>query len=162
MRTLKLGDDLFGFKIIDKTNAGYNIIINGQPFCVRADRTSPYELHISVDNVIKKVFLAELVDTFHIVIEGKDYFVPKSASESQSSAAEGSMISPMPGKIIKVLAKIGETVKAGQALIVMEAMKMEHTLKASSDGVIKSFLAKVGEQVPGDTQLVEFEEDQND
>ena len=44
----------------------------------------------------------------------------------------------MPGTIVKVYVKVGDHVKKGQALFVMEAMKMEHTMKAPSDGVVKA------------------------
>lgn len=46
--------------------------------------------------------------------------------------------SPMPGTIVKVYVKVGDKVKKGQALFVMEAMKMEHTMKAPADGVVKA------------------------
>lgn len=51
---------------------------------------------------------------------------------------EKSIKSPMPGTIVKVYVKVGDKVKKGQALFVMEAMKMEHTMKAPSDGVVKA------------------------
>ena len=53
----------------------------------------------------------------------------------------------MPGKVIAFLAKAGETVTRGQALAVMEAMKMEHTLHAPRDGVVAELLYAVGDQV---------------
>ena len=65
----------------------------------------------------------------------------------------------MPGKILKVLASEGAEVKSHQPLIIMEAMKMEYTLTAPRDGVVKSVQCKVDDQVePGD-QLVTLEEE---
>ncbi len=58
-----------------------------------------------------------------------------------------SIDSPMPGKIIKVLAKVGDDVKAGQGIIVVEAMKMENELKSPKEGKIKEIKVKEGDAV---------------
>ena len=65
--------------------------------------------------------------------------------------------SPLPGKIIDLRVKAGDTVSSGQPLLVLEAMKMEHTLTAPADGTVKSVRYGVGEQVPEGAELVEFE-----
>jgi 3-methylcrotonyl-CoA carboxylase alpha subunit len=72
-------------------------------------------------------------------------------------AGEGSVRSPLPGKIIDLRVKAGDTVSRGQPLLVLEAMKMEHTLAAPADGTVKSVRYAVGEQVPEGAELVEFE-----
>jgi len=59
----------------------------------------------------------------------------------------GRLTAPMPGKVIALLAKAGEAVKKGQALAVMEAMKMEHTINAPCDGTVAELLYAVGDQV---------------
>jgi 3-methylcrotonyl-CoA carboxylase alpha subunit len=73
------------------------------------------------------------------------------------AAGEGSVRSPLPGKIIDLRVKPGDTVSRGQPLLVLEAMKMEHTLAAPADGKVKSVRYAVGEQVPEGAELVEFE-----
>ncbi|MCQ8897624.1 ATP-grasp domain-containing protein [Limnobacter humi] len=65
---------------------------------------------------------------------------------------------PMPGKVFAVHVKPGDAVKKGQALVGLEAMKMEHTLTAPKDAVVKAVVHQVGEQVAEGTELVEFEE----
>ena len=55
--------------------------------------------------------------------------------------------SPMPGTVIAVLASLGESVAVGQPVVVVEAMKMEHTLRASTDGVVTELLVQVGDRV---------------
>jgi 3-methylcrotonyl-CoA carboxylase alpha subunit len=72
-------------------------------------------------------------------------------------SGEGSVRSPLPGKIIDLRVKPGDTVSRGQPLLVLEAMKMEHTLAAPADGKVKSVRYAVGEQVPEGAELVEFE-----
>lgn len=59
----------------------------------------------------------------------------------------GEIAAPMPGKIIKILVKPGEAVTAHQVLLVMEAMKMEYTLKAQVDGKVESVGCEAGQQV---------------
>jgi 3-methylcrotonyl-CoA carboxylase alpha subunit len=74
------------------------------------------------------------------------------------ASGEASVRSPLPGKIIDLRVKAGDTVSKGQPLLVLEAMKMEHTLAAPTDGKIKSMRYAVGEQVAEGAELVEFEE----
>jgi 3-methylcrotonyl-CoA carboxylase alpha subunit len=68
----------------------------------------------------------------------------------------GRLTAPMPGKVIALLAKAGDSVKKGQALAVMEAMKMEHTIAAPVDGVVAELPFAVGEQVTEGAELVRF------
>ena len=74
------------------------------------------------------------------------------------ASGEASVRSPLPGKIIDLKVKAGDRVSKGQPLLVLEAMKMEHTLSAPTDGRIKSVRYAVGEQVAEGADLVEFEE----
>src|SRR4029077_14942872 len=59
----------------------------------------------------------------------------------------GSLLAPMPGLVLRVLAEPGTVVTAGQPLLVLEAMKMEQTVSAPADGVVAELRAKAGEQV---------------
>ncbi len=59
----------------------------------------------------------------------------------------GEVLAPMPGKIIKVMAKQNEVVAEGRVLVVMEAMKMEYTLKAQAPGRVSDIKAQTGDQV---------------
>jgi 3-methylcrotonyl-CoA carboxylase alpha subunit len=63
----------------------------------------------------------------------------------------------MPGKVIAVLAQAGVTLEKGTPLLVMEAMKMEHTICAPRKGVVKAFCCAPGDQVPDGAELVDFE-----
>ena len=69
----------------------------------------------------------------------------------------GDIFSPMPGLVIKLLVEIGDEVKKGQAVIVLEAMKMENLLQATSDGVIKEIKTKEGNSVTKGDLLVVIE-----
>jgi 3-methylcrotonyl-CoA carboxylase alpha subunit len=102
----------------------------------------------------------------HVIHDGKEFVVdgknidialPSRNRDKSNSEHAGSMISPMPGKILKVLVSTGDIVSKGQALVVMEAMKMEHTIKASDDGNIKAIHYKENDLVDGGVDLVDLE-----
>ena len=68
----------------------------------------------------------------------------------------GSLTAPMPGKVIALLCEKGAKVTRGQPLLVMEAMKMEHTLSAPASGIVEELLYAVGDQVTEGAQLIGF------
>ena len=64
------------------------------------------------------------------------------------------MTAPMPGKVVSFAVKAGDAVKKGQALAVMDAMKMEHTIAAPADGVVAELLYAPGDQVVEGAELL--------
>jgi len=64
---------------------------------------------------------------------------------------------PMPGMIVRTEVNVGDSVRAGQGVVVMEAMKMENELKAEADGVVARILIEAGQAVEKGAVLVEFE-----
>lgn len=78
----------------------------------------------------------------------------RSAKQKQSLTNSGEVLAPMPGKIKKIFVQLGESVSAGQALVAMEAMKMEYTLKSNIDGVVERIEIKEGQQVNLEQLLV--------
>jgi 3-methylcrotonyl-CoA carboxylase alpha subunit len=83
---------------------------------------------------------------------------PSLSWTTKAQLGSGSVTAPMPGKIVALLASVGSPVTAGQALVVMEAMKMEHTLSAPTVGVLKEFLCQVGDQVADGALLLRLEQ----
>ena len=77
------------------------------------------------------------------------------ASAPQAAAKEGNVAvsAPVPGKILAVKAKEGDSVKAGDVLLVLEAMKMENDIVAPQDGVVASINVKVGDSVESGAKL---------
>ncbi|MGZ3772497.1 MAG: acetyl-CoA carboxylase biotin carboxyl carrier protein subunit [Pseudobdellovibrionaceae bacterium] len=80
----------------------------------------------------------------------------KSRKKSGIGGSSDNVIAPMPGKVTKILLSAGATVVAGQAVLVMEAMKMEYTLKAEIAGTIDSIHCVVGEQVALGKSLIKI------
>jgi 3-methylcrotonyl-CoA carboxylase alpha subunit len=79
------------------------------------------------------------------------------AHAGEGASPGGRLTAPMPGKVIALLAKAGDAVKAGQPLAVMEAMKMEHTIAAPRDGTVAELLYGVGDQVAEGAELLRLQ-----
>src|SRR5690606_16146588 len=75
---------------------------------------------------------------------------------AQDAGRHGGLVAPMPGRVIALLAEPGR-VKAGAPLLVVEAMKMEHTITAPVDGILAGYRVAVGEQVDDGATLVDFQ-----
>jgi propionyl-CoA carboxylase alpha chain len=73
--------------------------------------------------------------------------------EHLAEAKKGGLVAPMPGKVVKVLVTEGQEVTAGAALVVLEAMKMEHTVRAAEAGIVRELHVAVGDQVDTDRLL---------
>lgn len=82
--------------------------------------------------------------------------LPPDTGEDEDSAASNSLSAPMNGTIVTLLAEPGDEVAAGTALLVMEAMKMEHTINAPADGRVQAFYYAPGDLVDGGAELVDF------
>jgi len=80
------------------------------------------------------------------------------AEAEASHAHHGGLTAPMNGSIVRVLVEAGQHVEAGTALVVLEAMKMEHSIRAPQAGVVKSLYCSEGELVSEGTALVELED----
>jgi 3-methylcrotonyl-CoA carboxylase alpha subunit len=78
-------------------------------------------------------------------------------SSADAYVAEASLAAPMPGRVIAQLVAAGSAVAKGAPLLILEAMKMEHTICAPANGTVRGYRAAVGEQVPEGWDLIEFE-----
>src|SRR5690606_9610510 len=78
-------------------------------------------------------------------------------AEGEAAAGDGAILSPMPGKIVSVAARAGAKLKKGDPILVLEAMKMEHTLTAPFDGKLAELNAQAGAQVSEGVVLAKLE-----
>jgi 3-methylcrotonyl-CoA carboxylase alpha subunit len=130
-------------------------------FGFRLNRPPKNELRISVDGVSHEVSVPNRFGKLNAWIEtagktilsgvndGRVFAVSadRPYGTGQASAADGAILAPMPGKVIAVDVTEGQAVTAGQRLMVLEAMKMEHALAAPFDGVIEGLAVSAGGQV---------------
>ncbi|MFN4013905.1 MAG: acetyl-CoA carboxylase biotin carboxylase subunit [Reyranella sp.] len=133
----------------------------------RVDRLADGSLSVGLDEdtflvtVVRRTALDGGID-YTLFMDGSSLRLrlidPLDVTQYEATASADAMVrAPLPGKIIDLRVKVGDTVSKGQALLVLEAMKMEHTLAAPADGTVKSLRYAVGEQVPEGAELVEFE-----
>ncbi|HYV06296.1 MAG TPA: acetyl-CoA carboxylase biotin carboxylase subunit, partial [Blastocatellia bacterium] len=114
----------------------------------------PGSICVEMDGVQRTFRIAQAGDQFFVQSLLSSRAVSKAPRHPRSHAASGheSAYAPMPGQVLKVLVSVGEQVSAGDPLVILEAMKMEQTLRASAAGVVEAVLVKQGDVVaPGDT-----------
>lgn len=100
------------------------------------------------------------VDGYRFAVEALDErtsAIRELSKLSAKASGPAPLTAPMPGLIVRINVKAGDTVAPGQGLVVMEAMKMENELRASSAGVVKSVHAKLGSAVEKGMVLIEME-----
>jgi len=148
--------------------------INGKDYTVTINEFSAYEAVVTLNDKTYTVGLKDLG------IEQVSDLQPKSIVETSAVqpsptiniapvistgpapkkpvpvAGASSIIAPLPGLILKIHVKPGDPVKAGQNLVVMEAMKMENDVQASGNGTVKSILVKEGDSVNEGDVLIEL------
>lgn len=77
------------------------------------------------------------------------------AAPAAPAAGDNTVTAPMPGKIVKLVASVGQAVNAGDVLLILEAMKMQNEITAPAAGTVKSFAVNAGDSVkPGQTMVV--------
>jgi biotin carboxyl carrier protein len=90
--------------------------------------------------------------------QGETFLIePKKTKRQTSQADESISTAPMPGKITKLMKSVGDEVSLGQIVVVMEAMKMEYSLKSNKAGVVKDLFCKLGDQVHLGQKLFEVQ-----
>jgi len=116
-------------------------------------------IHCEIDGISIKAFISCFHDEITINSGSGDLVfkvLPKFIDPNEI-IIEGSLTAPMPGKILNINVKKGSSVKTGETLLILEAMKMEHTIKANSDGQVIELYVKTGDQVESGSDLMKIE-----
>ena len=103
---------------------------------------------------------AKVGDVWWVHFQGHTFCLERIEPGASQSGDDGGLIAPMPGKVLEVFVEIGQTVEAGQTLMVLEAMKMEHRILASNTGQITGVHFAAGDQVQQGSVLLEMVEDE--
>ena len=130
-----------GYKLLDET---VSLIF----------KDSSYLIDVISKGTEYSVFTRGAHRTFKVYNEEK--LLHESLKAGGGMGAGDSLNSGMPGKIVKVFVKPGDEVKAGDPLLIMEAMKMENEMRAAADVKIKEVLVKEGDNVESGATLVSF------
>jgi 3-methylcrotonyl-CoA carboxylase alpha subunit len=144
---------LSGFRLNTASTPEVRLSVNGQAQVARLSPEPSYEQqqHSLYCEAGEQLFAVEIGTTYRIVRERHD-------GTGHHHAHDGDILAPMPGKVIAVDVSEGQAVTAGQRLMVLEAMKMEHALTAPFDGVVAELAAAEGAQVQVEALLARIEQ----
>jgi len=138
---LNIEGEAFEVQILQHHDAGLDLAIDGHKISAT----------VIQDDQNFTIFYGGSVSYLHHYVAG--------AEGEDDSGGSGVIITPMPGKVTQIMIQDGEKVTQGQPLLILEAMKMEHTIKAQVTGTIEGFRLAVGDQVTDGEALVRITEE---
>ncbi len=138
---------------------GWNLAIGGMDLEVALVARDGADLSLRLGETSLHGTVRRDGETFHVFTGGRHFALTYNdpmAHAGEAEAAGGRLTAPMPGKVVAVMVSKGQEVKKGDPLVIMEAMKMEHTIGAPSDGLVEDVLYQVGDQVADGAPLLAF------
>jgi biotin carboxyl carrier protein len=140
-----IGGRKYKLDIVEVEEGIYSILLNGKSYNVELTQ---------VDS--KKYTVHTLYNSFDTeIIDAESRYM--SSRKGEMDEEQSFISTPMPGKIVKILVKEGQEVKAGETLVVVSAMKMESEYKVSSDRKVKDILVSEGDNIDGNQPLITLE-----
>jgi biotin carboxyl carrier protein len=152
---------------VARSGDGFAVTVDGRPYHVDAARIDAYTLSLVVDKVLRRSY--EVTVTPDVVtglltvtvagasvtvsLNGRRRFGRKDDG-GVSGAGPQRLAASMPGKVVRVLVKTGDAVRARQPLVVVEAMKMENEMRAGRDGTVGEVHAREGHSVEAGALLL--------
>ena len=139
---------------------GWRAVIDGRAVSVSAEDKPDGSLLATVDGGRRPVRVVADRDRRVVLAEGRTWtvhLVDPLAGLDDAAEGGGRLVAPMPAKVVSVAVAEGDTVKKGATLIVLEAMKMEHTIAAPADGTVAGLPVAAGDLVEEGADLVVFE-----
>ena len=127
----------------------WSVLMGGHRYKVECEKASDADGHA--------VFRINGVRRAVRILDERAKLLDKMGMSVKAGAASGDINAPMPGKVLQVLVKEGESVEEGQPLVVLEAMKMENVIKAAANGTVTVVQAAEGQAVEKGALLVGFE-----
>jgi propionyl-CoA carboxylase alpha chain len=143
-QSVQVGDHTVHYRF-DRTGAIAHLTVDGEPVA---------EQWLSSIDFIE----TEIVDDTVFVSRGLYRFsIPPRFPLPDEAGRAGSLVAPMPGSVLRLLVAVGDSVAAGQPLLAMEAMKMEHQVVAPSAGTVAEIFVQVGQQLAHGQRLVQLD-----
>jgi 3-methylcrotonyl-CoA carboxylase alpha subunit len=143
-----------------ETGVAFSLFDGDNEHTVGGAASSDGTIVARVDNLTASAFATQNAKELTIITPQQTFILSLPETDVfaiSGERANGSIAAPMPGKVMSIAAEVGATVKRGDPLLVLEAMKMEHTLEAEADGKILLVNAAAGAQVGEGDILVEIE-----
>lgn len=133
---------------------------DGTMINARAVRDEDGILVADLDGVRRRAVVLHDAGQILVLAGGRQHVLRREACGLQvveDHGPSGSLVAPMPGKVVQVMVRQGDRVTRGQVLMILEAMKMEHTVKAPSDGTVGAVVYGPGDQVSDGARLLHLE-----
>lgn len=145
---MAVDDRKYDLDIVEVEKGVYSILYNGLS----------YNVELIEGGSSKKYIVNTFIKTYNIeIIDAETKYIN---NRNQGMEPEGAnhIVSPMPGKVIKVLVNKGDKVEAGQTLVVVEAMKMQSEFKSAGDKIVRDILVKEGDTLNAHQLMVKLED----
>jgi geranyl-CoA carboxylase alpha subunit len=140
---------------------GFHASVGDAQVILRVLSIDDAQARIAIDGTEENVTFAIEGDKFHLAHAGQSHTLTDTThappARRASAASDGRLIAPMNGRVVAVNAKAGETMEAGKALVVLEAMKMEHALSVPQAARVTAVHVAPGAQVAPGHLLIELE-----
>ena len=126
--------------------------VDGEVLAVTLLDAQPEAVQLVVEGIRRRFDVRRYHNAVHVdsALGSAAFRVVERFPGKEGQRPSGSLVAPMPGTVVKVLAAPGDTVVKGDPVVVIEAMKMEHTIGAAGDGTVAEILVEVGHQVDVD------------
>jgi biotin carboxyl carrier protein len=140
-------------------NEPFELIVNNESDTIVEWNGEQYAVEIvNIDEIHKKVVLKVNSVTHELKIEDElDLMLKQLGIQRGIAVKMNELKAPMPGLVLNILVNEGQEIKKGDALLILEAMKMENSIKAIADGKVKKIICKSGKAVEKNEILIVFE-----
>ena len=158
-KTFIVNDEEYELEITELSDSKVKLFLNGKEYEFEKHDLSKSKLSLISSGIKSDFFYSKVSSSDVIFNRGKRFTIGEKGISAAGSSKEGTgtLTTPMPGKITKVLKNEGDSVKIGDVIILMEAMKMEHSLKAKIDGKVKSIKVQEGDIVESGIIVTEID-----
>lgn len=157
-----LDNEEFRLTLEEKRENNVQVTLGQKKYLVSAESLSVHELLLNINGKIYNIIIDFNSSCYSVYVNGKFFKIEKK-SASQILGAQKTRLrkrdikTSMPGRIVKILLQEGDRVREGQAVLVLEAMKMENEIKSPQSGVIKRIGPRAGSYVEGGSLLFSVE-----
>jgi biotin carboxyl carrier protein len=161
-----LGDQTYTISVHELDEHQYKIVIDDEEHIIDGRQLTDHMYSLLVEHQSFTVDVAEKDDDYIVAYEGKSFQVGVlderkarrgGAGASLGGADEKEVCSMMPGKVVELLAQVGDAVEKDQGVIIIEAMKMENEIRVPVAGTVKAIHVEAGQTVESGELLVELE-----
>jgi 3-methylcrotonyl-CoA carboxylase alpha subunit len=157
--TFRDGDETASVVVHYRRN-GHELELSGRRVTVRGEMEESGDLVADIGGRRVRATVVRHGNALSVFAEGRTHrldLIDPLVGAGEEEGGSGALTAPMPGKVVQVLAVAGDKVEAGAALVVLEAMKMEHTIAAPADGTVSAVHYEVGDLVEDGASLIDFE-----